>query len=169
MFKKIAIIAIFLFCNYSIGFADCPFCNQQVLERQLIAENENLAMLVDFAPVIEGHLLIIPKRHIQKAHEMSNVEWTSMDDMIKKAVFLFQKALGSDQYILLEKNGPSAGQTVPHVHFHVLPMPTNEIADSLKHTLYLKIFSHFPEKLSREALKVQVERYRELIKTYDRN
>ena len=140
------------------AFAGCSFCDPKVITNQSVYENELFYVLVDYAPVVNGHLLVIPKRHIMKAHEMTKEEWSGLSDVIPKTVRVFQQAYNTDQYLILEKNGPFAGQTVPHVHFHLLPMSTNKISDAAKATLFAKIFNQMPTKLSPEETRLEVER-----------
>lgn len=153
-----SILAIF-FCHF-ITAEECPFCKPSVLEDQTAFEGTFLRVLVDHAPVSPGHLLLIPKRHIGKAHEMSKEEWGEFSDLINRVVKTFQSRFRTDQYILLEKNGSNAGQTVPHVHFHLLPMPSNALTAVVKEVIFQKIFGKRPSQLSREQLLKEVVLYR---------
>jgi len=150
------------------AFAGCPFCDPKVVASQSVYENELFYVLVDYAPAVKGHLLAIPKRHIMKAHEMTKEEWSGLSDVIPKTVQVFQQAYSTDQYLILEKNGPFAGQTVPHVHFHLLPMPTNKIGDTAKATLFGKIFNQLPTKLSPDEMHREVERLKKYFSVDDK-
>jgi diadenosine tetraphosphate (Ap4A) HIT family hydrolase len=134
---------------------DCAFCRQSVVESQCIYENEELRIFADYAPRVKGHLLIVPKRHVAKAHELFREEWIALSDATSKTVKVFQKLFGTDQYIVLEKNGPLSFQTVPHVHFHLLP-----ISEKMTQEKFLKIFYDRPEKLPPRELQEQVRLFR---------
>jgi diadenosine tetraphosphate (Ap4A) HIT family hydrolase len=113
-------------------------------------------VLQDRAPIAKGHLLIIPKRHVARAHELFQDEWKELTDTLPRVVTIFQKAFNTDQYLILEKNGPYAGQTVFHVHFHVIPIPSYKDEDVIKFTLFSKIFDIKPYRLDDEELKEEV-------------
>lgn len=149
-----ALILLLFFC--SSGFASCHFCNPSILEKQVVFENQYLMVIHDRAPISKGHLLIIPKRHIVKAHELSQEEWGEFNHTLPKIVRIFQTVFNTDQYLILERNGPYAGQTVPHVHFHIIPIPSHKCGDNVKVALFAKVFDIVPPKLSDEELNEEV-------------
>lgn len=149
-------LATLLFCMPFVLMAGCPFCDPKVVQTQSIYENESHYVLIDYAPVVKGHLLVVPKRHVMKAHEMTEEEWKKLSDAFSKVVQLFGKAYDVSQYLVLEKNGPLAGQTVPHVHFHVLPFENKKMSDDAKKALFFKIFDQVPKRLSKEEMQKEV-------------
>lgn len=157
--KSLLLTLLFL-CSIT-NLAACPFCNAGVIDKQLVFENQHLMVLHDNAPIIKGHLLIIPKRHVAKAHELSPEEWAQFAKTLPQVVNVFREALNTDQYLLLEKNGPYAGQTVSHAHFHAIPIPCHTIEDSVKITLFSKMFNVAPSKLKDEELKEEVAFFRQ--------
>lgn len=98
------------------------FCREEVVARQRIFEGRHLQILMDHAPITAGHVLITTKAHRGTADEMTADESAELPEMCRLARGYFQAKHGTPEYILLEKNGPSAGQTQPHVHFHAIPM-----------------------------------------------
>lgn len=64
---------------------------------------------------------------------------------------VFTRVLHTDQYIILEKNGPDAFQDVPHVHFHLLPVTTQK---------WTEIFITDPKQLSKEELEEEIALFR---------
>lgn len=142
------IFALF-FCNIDKMDA-CVFCRQETLENQSVFQSNYFNVLVDYAPRMKGHLLVVPKRHLAKAHELSTEEWAELSFVIPKIVECFSTVLHTDQYLLVEKNGVQAFQSVPHVHFHVLPVTTQTWAEIFK----------LPEQLSREDLEKEVASFR---------
>lgn len=126
----------------------CSFCKHKVMTTQSVFETPYFAVLVDHAPIVKGHLLVIPKRHIVKAHELYREEWEELSIIIPKIVNVFLERFNTDQYIILEKNGPNAFQHVPHVHFHLLPITSQR---------WSQIFSILTRKqLSHENLEKEV-------------
>lgn len=136
--------------------AGCPFCDPAVIENQIVYEDAFFRVLVDHAPRIAGHLLAVPKRHVVMAQEMTQEEWSDLHNIVPRIVQVFQQAYNTDQYIMLEKNGPFAGQSVLHVHFHLLPTPSHSSLPGI----FLKIFDPLPKKLRKEETQEVVLRLR---------
>lgn len=152
---KFSIFFIFLIsCFKTLDATDPdPFCKPHIIETQEIFETKSLRVLVDYAPRIKGHLLVIPKRHVVSAHELSKEEWGELGEVIPKIVAVFEKALNTNQYMIFEKNGPLAYQEIPHVHFHLMPVTE---AGSWEF-----IFKNYaPPKLSKEQLQQEVEYFK---------
>lgn len=122
----------------------CVFCREEVLKKQSVFESQYFNVLVDYEPRVKGHLLIIPKRHMEKAHELVKEEWEELSTVIPKVVRVFSQYLGTDQYIILEKNGPKAFQQVPHVHFHLFPVSSQTWGE---------IFDIIPKQLNKDDLE----------------
>lgn len=73
-----------------------------------------------------GHCLIIPKRHVERFENLTEEEITHIGIGIQKVNHAVQKVFQISSYLLLQKNGVEAGQTVPHVHVHYIPRKTGE-------------------------------------------
>src|SRR5437660_6593576 len=98
------LVVIFSFLSKTHLFAgQCPFCTLRILETQTVLETKNMRVLIDYAPVVKGHLLVVPKRHIVKAHEMTKDEWLELHELTPKIVKVFQKKFNTDQYLIIEK------------------------------------------------------------------
>lgn len=152
MRARIRLILMMIFFS-SAAFADsCPFCSQKVIDNQLVFESENLYVLVDYKPRVKGHLLVVPKRHVVKAHELNGSEWSELGEITSKIFTVFEASLKTDQYMVLEKNGPRAYQEIPHVHFHFIPV----------HNQYWwEIFNFFsPRQLNAKELQDEVNLFR---------
>jgi diadenosine tetraphosphate (Ap4A) HIT family hydrolase len=162
--KILALCIVAIVClsqSVYAAYTPCPFCTPRIIETQGVFETKHLRVLIDFAPVVKGHLLVIPKRHISKAHEMTKEEWTELSEVIPKVVKVFQKKFNADQYLIIEKNGPLSGQTVPHVHFHVIPIPSEEMSEVAKIALFTKIFNITPSKMKTEEINQEVKTLRD--------
>jgi histidine triad (HIT) family protein len=150
----------FLFCFILFAAAlhakPCAFCNSEIVKNQSVLETEYFNILLDYEPRVPGHLLVIPKRHLAKAQELSREEWSELSDIIPKAAKVFSEFLNTDDYIILEKNGRHAFQQVLHVHFHLYPVHSEK---------WSEIFDIVPEQLSREDLASQVDLFRNYFNT----
>lgn len=157
MFLKKFLLATFPALSFA---ATCPFCDHAIIDRQTVYEESHWIILADYAPRVPGHLLAIPKRHVVKAHELTAEEWSELSGTISKAVKVFQKHFKTSQYMMLEKNGPNAGQSVPHVHFHLFPFPDGEISKETRRLQFEKVYGKRPAALNDEELEKEVEIFR---------
>jgi diadenosine tetraphosphate (Ap4A) HIT family hydrolase len=75
----------------------------------------------DGFPISPGHTLIIPKRHVGSFFEISIEERDAMLDLLDQAKKVVDTELNPDGFNIGINDGPSAGQTVPHLHIHLIP------------------------------------------------
>lgn len=109
--------------------ARCPFCSDLVAGREIVCETGYFFMRWDRYPVAEGHLLVIPKRHVQYFSELSVEEGDALGAAIKEAVELVREKVGPDAVNIGINDGPAAGQTVPHLHVHIIPRRAGDVDD----------------------------------------
>lgn len=107
-------------CRKSPAPTLCPFCNPEILERQMCYEDSLLWVLYTHAPIVPAHFLIIPKRHIERFEQLTNEELTQIGKVTNKLQTAAHKALGVSAYLLHQKNGVEVGQQVPHIHIHMI-------------------------------------------------
>lgn len=110
---------IVLFSSSCLLFS-CPFCPPQV-EKQLFLEEGSALGICTNRPIYPGHVLIIPKRHVERFEELTNEELVDIGVAIQRVHQAAQELFGQNDYLLLQKNGKAAGQSVFHVHFHYYP------------------------------------------------
>lgn len=103
--------------------AICPFCNPEVIERQLVAETEQCRVLYCLTPATEGNLLLVPKRHITRFEELNPAEAADLFHLIELTQDVFKRCYSLSDYLLVQKNGKNAGQSVDHIHVHAIPCP----------------------------------------------
>jgi diadenosine tetraphosphate (Ap4A) HIT family hydrolase len=108
--------------------SNCPFCTLP-LER-IIDSNEFGVAIRDGFPVSPGHTLVIPKRHIGSWFEISNDEQRGLLDLLARAKTDLQEEFKPDGYNIGINDGPAAGQTVPHLHMHLIPRYKGDQEDS---------------------------------------
>ena len=134
MRKKIAFLCIFSSCLIGIGYVlllntrplshfpqSCPFCNSDVLNLQNFYEDDLVIALCTHKPIAPGHCLVIPKRHVERFEMLDDAEITQMGRVIKKVNLAVMQTFDTSAYLLVQKNGLEAWQSVPHVHFHYIP------------------------------------------------
>ncbi len=109
------------------GLSSCPFCQPGIRNYTYYESNGYLA-IVNIAPVLPGHSLIIPKQHM-----------TSLFNLNAKALFLFMqtaqmatnilmKAFDTDSFDWSVQEKPEAGQSIEHLHLHIVPRLKNDLA-----------------------------------------
>lgn len=96
---------------------DCPFCNPDTV----LAETRLFRVLRDRYPVNPGHTLVVLKRHEPSALRLNADEWADLRDALDAAVAAVESEFGACEFNIGVNIGESAGQTVPHVHIHVIP------------------------------------------------
>ena len=78
-------------------------------------------MILDGYPVSPGHSLIIPKRHVGSFFDATPPERAALLALLDKAKELVEETHKPDGYNIGINDGAAAGQTVPHLHIHLIP------------------------------------------------
>lgn len=97
----------------------CPFCDPA--QENLVADNPFAAARWDGFPISEGHTLIIPKRHVASFFDCTLDERMAMISLIDVIKERIDRLFKPDGYNIGLNNGVAAGQTVMHVHMHLIP------------------------------------------------
>ncbi len=97
----------------------CPFCNPQ--EKDIILKNDLCYARFDKYPVNKGHILIIPFRHFGNYFDATKDEKIAFMELIDKAKQYLDKNFKPDGYNIGINVGKEAGQTIMHVHIHIIP------------------------------------------------
>lgn len=105
--------------NVDMSKANCIFCD--ISHNRIIAENDLCFAILDGFPVSEGHTLIIPKRHVADYFDLSSEEIMSMHALMKDLKLKLDADLSPNGYNVGINVNESAGQTIFHVHMHLIP------------------------------------------------
>ena len=98
----------------------CLFCriaSGELKVEPLIETDRVIGLLNTMEPFSRGHCVFFPKAHAPALHEMDEEDLRELVTTAQRVA----KALGADNYNLLQNNGALAGQTVFHAHFHLIP------------------------------------------------
>ena len=103
---------------------NCIFCSiiKDSRESFVVEDTEHFLIILDIFPLRPGHTLIISKRHVQFIEDLTQEERGVLIDLINKVSSGLKKSklnVRATQVIL--NNGKEANQTIPHLHFHVIP------------------------------------------------
>ena len=99
---------------------DCIFC-EKLNKNEYILENELAVAIFDAFPVNKGHMLIIPKRHFASFFEANSKEVLSCMELVNKAKQYLDNEYNPDGYNIGINVGEAAGQTIFHLHIHIIP------------------------------------------------
>lgn len=114
----------------------CVFC--ELNEDYVFYEENNVVMVVALYAYIDGHIMIIPRRHVRSVKELTPGEWETM----RKFMYIAKKLIRSTHKVkgmqIIQKDGVSAQSTVEHLHFHAIPFDSPDLNTwnyrKLKHT-----------------------------------
>jgi histidine triad (HIT) family protein len=103
--------------------SDCVFCKiaSGELGTPFVHESENTVAFDDLSPSAKHHVLVIPKQHIASLGELTRNDDSLLGELMQTARDVAkQRGLDESGFRVVTNVGPDAGQTVFHVHFHVL-------------------------------------------------
>ena len=99
---------------------ECIFCNLDP-NREIIAQNGLALAFFDAFPVNPGHALIIPKRHVADYFDLTEDEVAAMQALLREVKAIVEKRFNPDGYNIGVNVNAAAGQSVFHVHMHLIP------------------------------------------------
>jgi histidine triad (HIT) family protein len=103
--------------------SDCLFCKiaTRSIPAQVVLENDHVVAFRDLRPVAPTHVLVIPKKHVAGIHEVTREDAALLSEVLLAAREVAEQlGLGGDGYRVVINQGPHAGQSVFHLHVHVL-------------------------------------------------
>ena len=107
----------------------CLFC--EVPESEILIDHDLCFARWDKFPVSPGHLLIIPKRHFESMFDASADEFQAFQEVLVQAKQEIEKQYRPDGYNIGVNDGQAAGQSVFHVHIHVIPRYKGDVENPL--------------------------------------
>ncbi len=102
---------------------DCLFCKivRGEIPSYRLFEDAHAFAFLDINPFGLGHTLVVPKFHARQLFFLPPEELAGVMPAVQRVATLLRNRLGCDGLALMQLNGESAGQTVDHVHFHLIP------------------------------------------------
>jgi ATP adenylyltransferase len=100
---------------------DCPFCSFAEIERRMIGRNDYGMVFLTNRPITPGHILVCPVRHIESSDELTSKELGVMHYLLRISKIALRECCGAEGFNVAWNEGEVAGQTVPHLHIHVVP------------------------------------------------
>ena len=106
---------------------ECPFCS--LPQERVISRNQFAMVLRDAYPISPGHTLIVPSRHVGSLFDVSPDERAALMDLLARAKRQLDEEFHPAGYNVGINDGPAAGQTVPHLHIHLIPRYVGDQSD----------------------------------------
>ena len=111
---------------------NCVFCKivrGEIPSYKIYEDDDTLAFL-DISKDIDGHTLVIPKKHFTNVTDIDSDTLSKVILTAQKVANHYVKDCGYDGFNILNANNESAGQTVFHLHFHIIPRKNNDNEDA---------------------------------------
>jgi len=105
----------------------CPFCS--LPEERLVDASQLAVVIRDGFPVSKGHTLVIPRRHVASWFDVTREEQVALIDLLARARRQVDEEFHPDGYNIGINDGPAAGQTVRHLHIHLIPRYAGDTED----------------------------------------
>jgi len=110
---------------------NCPFCEIAASDRDqcIIHHNEIAFVIRDGFPVSKGHTLIIPRRHVESFFETTDSEKEALFSLLEDTKKALDIEFSPQAYNIGINDGIAAGQTVAHLHVHLIPRYEGDMKD----------------------------------------
>lgn len=100
---------------------DCPFCDVESLKPRLIYKDDFVLAFPSNIPIVPGHIVVCPVRHISKIDEILDDELVAINNFIVRLKNNLKNTLSAEGFNVAWNEGSMAGQSVNHLHIHVVP------------------------------------------------
>jgi bis(5'-adenosyl)-triphosphatase len=97
-----------------------PFAAPEIVESAFL-ESRNCLAIYNIAPILPGHSLVIPKEAYKSILELDDALMLEFFQLARKATKVLLLAFGAEDFDWTIQDGANAGQTVPHLHLHIVP------------------------------------------------
>jgi bis(5'-adenosyl)-triphosphatase len=97
----------------------CSFCNKG--SDDYIMESKNFAVIYNISPILPGHVLVIPKKHVESLFELTDDEVAEFMLLGRDAAKLLAAVFDTDAFNWAIQEREAAGQSVAHLHMHLVP------------------------------------------------
>src|SRR5690554_3975095 len=105
----------------------CPFC--QLEKKDILLENEWAVAIYDQYPVQKGHMLIIPKGHVETYFDATDRQIAAIHELLPQGKQMLDREYAPDGYNIGVNVGRYGGQTIPHLHVHLIPRYKGDVED----------------------------------------
>lgn len=107
---------------------NCPFCHLTIAHKAFAELDGNIAVY-NISPILEGHSLIIPVKHYESLFEMTEDEISSFFSFARKVTAFLCEIYEADAWDWSLQEGEEAGQSVKHLHLHIIPRKPSDLKE----------------------------------------
>lgn len=104
----------------------CVFCDLR--DKYVFYEENGIVMTIALFAYIDGHFMIVPRRHVQSVKELTPLEWETVRKFMYLAKKIIKQVHGAEGVQFIQKEGQSAQSTVEHIHFHCVPFDAPDLS-----------------------------------------
>lgn len=136
---------------------DCLFCKivNKEFSAEVVYEDENAMGVLDIHPRAPGHTMILPKVHAQNLLDLPDEKIQGVFKAVKNMTGILNKAFSPDGFTIGINHGKVSGQTIDHLHIHIMPRWHNDGGSSIHSVV---------DNLSKESIKEIANKIRNIKK-----
>jgi len=138
---------------------ECRFCSE-VIKTHSFFETPNELVVYNTVPILPGHTLVIPKKHRENIHDLSPDEITSLFSTVNLVAQKLKEKYKAEGMNYAWNENLIAGQTIPHLHIHILPRHKDDMNPDPRNLYYRTEQNRKP--LSTSELEETLEDLRKL-------
>lgn len=106
----------------------CPFCGSEA-QRYAFAADRGFRAIYNVAPILPGHVLVVPRRHVASLMELDEHEMGGFFSFARRVTRFVQSEFKASGFDWSLQEGVEAGQSVAHLHLHVIPRHKGDLPD----------------------------------------
>ncbi len=101
----------------------CVFCRivSGAIPAEIVARDDGALAFLDVNPLADGHTVVIPTAHTGRVEELTPAQVEQLFRTVARVTGPVRRAVGAEATTIGINDGPASGQTIPHVHVHVVP------------------------------------------------
>jgi bis(5'-adenosyl)-triphosphatase len=109
--------------------SNCPFCKT---DNQLLAfaSTENFRAIYNLSPILPGHSLVIPVKHVTSLFDLDEEEISNFFSFARKVTAFLCEFYQSEAYDWSLQEGTEAGQSIDHLHLHIIPRKPGDLGET---------------------------------------
>lgn len=140
------------------------FCSKSIRDG-IFFESKYTIAIYDIAPVVPGHSLIIPKRHVSNFIDLKKIEFEDIFKTLNKVLPILISLYGdkSFSYNIISQVGQFSGMSVKHIHIHLIPRKSDDKFNTNNEDIYRHI-DNKTKKLNKKDYIKQVNLIKNAIK-----
>lgn len=104
----------------------CDFCEHEGVRKRIVTETAHAFAFPSNIPIVPGHVLVCPRRHVATIDQLSREEKEDLFQLVETIKVALKAIFQAQGFNVAWNEGEVAGQTIPHLHLHVLPRKTGD-------------------------------------------